>query len=290
MTEGIKTRMTGKRLVRALLAAVVLTGISSGFARAGSPPQTPVTVYPADAQGNRIEHPGYWTITAQPGTKTKLYAVVGDVSKASAAVHIIPVDATDALFGGLAYNLPTAPLRHVGTWVHLPASKLSLNANKGAVIPFTVAVPKGTKPGQYVGGVSAYVPSSNRQSSGNAQVLVQPRVVTAVVVTVPGPQTSRFTIKNVKALYQAGAFYIVPHLSNSGNTLLKGQGYLWVYQPGHAKPIVYQPMPVDTTLPQTTFAYPVRWSKHPAKTTYHWVVKMNWNGGSTKKSGTFVIK
>jgi hypothetical protein len=282
--------MAGKRVAGALLAAAVLTGIGGGFAHASSGPQTPVTVYPADAQGNRISQPGYWDITAKPGSTTKLYAVVGDVSNAPAAIRVLSVDATNATFGGLAYNLPTTKVRNVGTWVKLPTAKVSLNGNKGAVIPFSVKVPRGTKPGQYVGGVSAYVPSSNRQTTGKAQVIVQPRVVTAVVVTVPGPQVSHFAVANVKPQYMSGAFYVVPHIQNTGNVLLKGTGYLWVYQSGHAKPIIQHPLSIDTTLPHSTIAYPFRWSSHPAKTTYKWVVKMSWNGGSTKKSGTFVIK
>ncbi len=289
-TEGIMRRMTGKRALRALLGAVVLSGLSINLALASGPNQTPVTVYPSDAQGNRISQPGWWVVTAKPGTTTQLYAVVGDVSNRPAAIRVLAVDATDAMFGGLAYNLPSARVHSVGRWIHLPTGNVSLTGGQGGVMPFKVVIPKGIKPGQYVGGVSAYVPSHDRQTSGKAQVIIQPRVITAVVINVPGPKFFRLGVKNVQAQWMSGAFYIVPHLFNNGNQLLKGNGFMWVYAPGHSKPIVAKAMPIDTTIPGQTFAYPLRWSSHPAKGTYHWLIKLHWNGGSTSKSGTFVIR
>jgi hypothetical protein len=252
--------------------------------------QTPVTVYPADAQGHRIEYPGYWVVTAGPGSQTKLYAVVGDVSGHAATIRILSIDAGNALFGGISYGLPTAPRKLVGAWVHLPASKVSVDPQKGAVIPFTLVVPKGTKPGQYVGGVSAYVPSGIRQKSGRTQVTIQPRVVTAVEVNVPGPQVSRFAVNDVKSAFFGRSFYVVADIGNNGNTLLHGTGYLWVWQNGHSKPIIFHPISVGTSLPYSTVTCPIKWSAHPAKGTYRWTVKMSWAGGSTNRTGTFVVR
>jgi hypothetical protein len=282
--------MTGKRGVRALLAAVVLSAFTVGMAQAAGPLQTPVTVYPSDAQGNRIEHPGYWVVSAAPGSTTKLYAVVGDVSHHAATIRVLAVDAADGLFGGISYDLPNAPRRAVGAWVRLPAGKVSVDSEKGAVVPFTLVVPKGTKPGQYVGGVSAYVPSGIRQTSGHTQVIIQPRVVTAVQVNVPGPQFSRFSVANVKPAFFGKSFYVVAHIRNSGDTLLKGTGYLWVWQRGRSKPIIFHAVPVDTSLPYSTITCPFQWSQHPAKGTYRWAVKMGWTGGATSASGAFVVR
>jgi hypothetical protein len=276
--------------MRALLAAVVLSAFTAGMAQAAGPLQTPVTVYPSDAKGNRIEHPGYWVVTAAPGSTTKLYAVVGDVSSHAATIRILSVDAANGLFGGISYDLPSAPRRAVGAWVQLPAGRVSVHADKGALIPFTVVVPRGTKPGQYVGGVSAYVPSGIRQKSGRTQVIIQPRVVTAVQVNVPGRQFSRFSVANVKPAFFGKSFYVVAHIQNSGNTLLKGTGYVWVWQRGRGKPIIFHALSVDTSLPYSTVTCPFQWSRHPAKGMYRWAVRMGWTGGATTASGTFAIR
>jgi hypothetical protein len=260
------------------------------MAHASGPLQTPVTVYPSDAQGNRIEHPGYWVVTAAPGSTTKLYAVIGDVSSHAATIRILSVDAANGLFGGISYNLPSAPRRQVGAWVRLPAGKVSVNAEKGAVIPFTLVVPRGTKPGQYVGGVSAYVPSGIRQTSGRTQVIIQPRVVTAVQVNVPGPQYSRFAVAGVDSQFFGKSFYVVAHVRNSGDTLLNGTGYLWVWQNGRTKPIIYHQLSVGTTLPYSTVTCPFQWSQHPAKGTYRWAMKLSWTGGGAHSTGTFAVK
>jgi hypothetical protein len=115
-------------------------------------------------------------------------------------------------------------------------------------------------------------------------------VLTAVEVNVPGPRFSRFSVANVQPAFFGKSFYVVAHIQNSGNTLLNGTGYLWVWQRGRSKPIIFHPLSIGTSLPYSTVNCPFQWAKRPAKGTYRWTVKMAWTGGSTQRSGTFVVR
>jgi hypothetical protein len=276
-----------------MLAAAGLLGLAGGTVSASSPPPVvPITLFPSDASGNRIVQPGYWKFTAAAGTKTKLYAVVGDPTHTATQVRVDPIDAADAIGGGLAYKLPTAPRKAVGSWVRLPKNSYHLDPKKGDVIGFIVSVPAGTKPGDYVGGVSAYVPNTKQQKQGNVAITVQPRIVTAVEVTVPGPRHSAFKAAGVKPLTLAGRqTYIAAHIKNTGNTLLGGTGYVWLYARGKSKPVIYQVLNISTSLAHSTVTFQIPWTKKkPAPGVYRWALKVNWNGGSSSTTGRFSIK
>lgn len=280
---------TGMRM----LAAAGLLALAGGTVHAAAPPPpvVPITLFPSDASGNRIVQPGYWKFTAAPGTKTKVYAVVGDPTHTATTVRVDPIDAADAIGGGLAYRLPTAPRKLVGSWIRLPKNSYHLDPKKGDVIAFTVAVPTGTKPGDYVGGVSAYVPNSKSQKNGNVAITVQPRIVTAVEVTVPGPRHSALKAANVKPLLLAGReTYIAAHIKNVGNTLLGGNVYVWLYKHGQRKPIIYNALNITNSLAHSTVTFEIPWTKKPAPGVYRWSLKANWNGGSSSATGSFTIK
>lgn len=260
----------------------------------GALTQGNVVLQPADVHGNEIDQPGYFEITASPGSSTTLYALVGSIAKKQLSISIAPVDARSGVYGGVSYNLPTQHRKSVGSWVHISRDKVKVQPGKAALVPFAVDVPDNVKPGQYVGGLTAFVPakkgSAAQSGKRDGSIIVQLRRVVAVVVTVPGTSYGRFAIGRIAPKLRPDAFYIITHIHNTGTMLLKGQGRLWIWKVGVKNPVVSAPLTLDTTLPGTTVHYPVFWSKRPQRGQYHYKVRVSWSGGTTVRTGTFTLK
>jgi hypothetical protein len=205
-------------------------------------------------------------------------------------VSIIPVDAATGVYGGITPQLASQPRRLVGAWIHLSASKVTLGPNTGQVVSFTLQVPRHTAPGQYVGALTAFVPAHNTRRGRGFAFTVQTRLADDVVVTVPGPQRRRFQPAGVSAQRRTAGTYVIAHIKNTGTMMLKGWGYLWLWQPGRHKPVLAVPLHLDTTLPHTTVTYPLPLAKHPHPGRYSFELKVWWNGGQTVQHGRVQIR
>jgi hypothetical protein len=259
-----------------------------------NPPQGGgVVLTPSDSRGNELNGSGYFEVTAVPGSTTTLYALVGNVQHHKVGIDITPVDARSGVYGGVSYDLPQQRHAAVGAWIATSLKRVALAPQKATVVTLTLHVPAGTSSGQYVGGVTAYVPTTATvRGSGrhNGAIQLQLRRVVAVVVTVLGPAFGRFSIGSVKAKHRPDAYYLITHIHNTGTMLLKGQGHLWVWRQGVRKALVSSALSVDTTLPHTTVHYPLFWSRNPPPGTYRYNVVLAWNGGRCTKTGVFVIR
>src|SRR5207302_9244266 len=69
-------------------------------------------------------------------------------------VKLFTADATTGRTTGTVYLTDQKPTR-TGAWVVLSAKSLFLKPGAHKLVPFTVHVPAGTKPGQWVGGIVA---------------------------------------------------------------------------------------------------------------------------------------
>lgn len=283
------------RRALALLTAGLLAGslATTGSAYAAGPTGG-VVVQPSDSQGNPLSGPGYFEVTAAPGSSLQLYALVGNVGQKQTTIRLAAVDATSGLYGGVSYKLPQQKRKLVGAWITLSTAKVTVRPGKGTLVPFAVHVPARIASGQYIGGLTAFAPISS-QNKGTVRrratsFQVQLRRVVAVVVTVPGPVVHRFSVGQVGPVRQPTGYYIVAQIKNSGNSLLAGQGNVWVWRQGQHKPVIFTHLSVDTTVPHTTVGYPVRWTKQPPRGQYRYRVMVWWNGGKTVRDGAFSVK
>jgi hypothetical protein len=240
----------------------------------------PVLLHPSDTQGNLLSDQPYFQVSAHAGATVTLYAFVGNKGHKQAGIQLVPVDATSGLYGAVSYDLPEQKRRMVGAWIHLSHSWVSLGANRGTVIPFSVHVPASAKPGQYVGAVTAFVPAPMTHIARGIGLREQFRVFNAVVVTVPGPTKAQLTIHGVTVNLRSNDDMLIVHIKNTGNVLLKGQGHVWVYGAHSTKPWVSAALTLDTTVPGTVVHYPVPWTHRAPRGKYRYAVHVTWEGGS----------
>jgi hypothetical protein len=282
-------KKTGAALV-SLAAAMCALGLAPAMTHAASAPAAAVALNPADAQGAALTGPGYFTLTAAPGSTTQLYAMVGNTGPIAGAIKVRAVDGTTASKGGISFAMPWSKRTGVGVWTHLSTGLVQLDASQAKLFPFTVTVPPKAAAGQYVGGFAAWVPAPRKSVNGSMGLKVQTRLVNAIVVTVPGRLRSAFTVLGASPVHLPFGTYVQVHVKNSGNTLLQGTGYVWVFRAGHKKPMISLPLQVDTTLPHRAISFPVFWGAAVQKGSYNYAVQMTWDGGSSVRHGHFRVK
>ncbi len=281
-------------LSAALLAvACFCSGPTASFS-AGSSGLSDVLLQPSDQSGNTISEPGYYRIILGPGQTDQLYALVGNTKTTAETIRVSAVDAKSGVYGGVSYNLPQQRRSRVGAWVGLSRAQVRLPSQRGTTVAFSVRVPPKTRPGQYVGGLTAYpaIPKTvikKKGHSSEALALVFRRVL-AIVVTVPGAVRARFKISHVRPVARPDSVYLIARIRNAGGLLLAGSGHLWLWRQGYGKPVRSVNIRVGTTVPRTSVAYPIRWRKHPPRGTYSYSISLHWHGGRTKLHGTFVVR
>jgi hypothetical protein len=232
-------------------------------------------------------------VRAHAGTTVQLYAFVANKGHISAGIDLVPVDATSGVYGAISYDLPEQRRKRVGAWVDLSRRWVWLRPDRGTVVPFSLHIPPRIAPGQYVGALTAFVPAPALGAHRGVGIRLQTRVFNAIVVTVPGPTHASFTILGVTPHVESNELYVMVHVRNSGNVLLKGQGYLWVYAPWSKKPWIYTRISLDTTVPHTTVHYPfaVRISWQGGTSSSAGVQTLvRWNGGRSERHGSFWVQ
>jgi hypothetical protein len=130
-----------RRLPIACLLLASALGVIGPSAVAAGRSQGNVLLQPSDASGNDVPGPGYYDIGASPGSRTRLYALVGNTSQRKAVVRVMPVDAQSGVYGGVSYGLPQQRRKYVGTWITLSRTAIQLLPGRAVVVPFTVHVP-----------------------------------------------------------------------------------------------------------------------------------------------------
>lgn len=265
-----------------MMCVVSLAFVNSPAVAAAGPNGVAISLRPCRWQGTANRRPGLLRADHARGTK----------SPASRADHESRRRHGPYLVG-LPLNLPEQKRKQVGAWIALSVTRVHVHPQHAAVVSVVLHVPTGTPAGQYVGGVTAFVPSRRSHSTSlganrDGSILLQLRRVVAVEVTVPGSSLSRFKISRVNPKRRPDAVYLIAHIRNAGTLLLKGQGHLWVWQQGRRKPVVSANLTVDTTVPRTTVLYLVFWSTHPMPGSYRYSIAVSWAGGHVQHSGQFV--
>lgn len=250
-----------RRLLAAALLALALVPV------AGAATNGPV--FGLRAGGN--PKLGYFVYTIKPGASHAGSIIVSNTGNRKGTVKLFTADGATGHTTGTVYLTDNAPKR-AGAWVHLSRTSVTLAPGGSLRVPFTVTVPSGTDPGQWVGGIVA---ETARQVSGpksksakaSVQIRVRDLTIVAVQANVPGPPKVAFDIGAVKTGGQRGFQQLIVHFANTGNTLLKPKGVATVYDASGAV-VEALPFRMDTFLPQTAIDYPILLKKALAAGSY----------------------
>jgi hypothetical protein len=202
---------------------------------------------------------GYFVYDLGPGTTRGGTIIVSNTGNRTGTVKLYPADATTGRTTGTVYLTDRPPSRF-GTWVKLATSSLTLAPGHHATVPFTVGVPAGAKPGQWVAGIVAETTHAAQQTSTNHKASVRIRIrnltIVAVQTNVPGTPIVSFKIGSVTTGGQHGFQQVIVRFTNAGNQLRKPHGTVTIRDSKNrvVETLTYT---MDTFLPQTSIEYPL---------------------------------
>lgn len=273
-----------------IFGLVVFLATSVGVAAQESAPGTPspeslapaFSVAPAPQVERSITDKGYFVYELAAGDERTGSVRLENPGEQPVTVELAAVDAQTARLGGNAYgNASDTPVA-VGTWLELAKSQVALDPGEEALVEFTIRTPEGIAPGQYLGGISALVPTADQgtpttDDAGGAGALlsVQPRYVIAVEVDVPGDWEPSMTITGASALEVPSGTKLGIAMENTGDTFIAPQGSVTLTN-AQATPILEQPIKMSTFLTGSDIVYPVTWPGAPEAGQYAVDVELNY--------------
>ena len=189
---------------------------------------------------------GYFEWTTSAGQAVRGTVTITNPSSTPATFDIYPADAATASGGGVIYSALGGSLHDTGRWIQLDAGTVTLDAGQSHPIGFTVMIPTGTAPGDYLAGVAAQSPSTPAAT----------RVVLAVLAHVPGPGSVSFGLgtPTIVTLGKAGQVVRIP-INDTGSLLSKPYVTATLHRCGSAAPVSELRRQLDTFVPHTSIAY-----------------------------------
>lgn len=253
-----------RRLIAIALAGLVLAPVASAATKG--------PVFGLRAVGNPKR--GYFIYPLAPGGTKRGAVIVSNTGTASGTVKLFPADATTGKTSGTVYLTDQKPVR-AGAWITLDETQLTLAPGAHKQVGFTVSVPQGVQPGQWVGGVVAetthQLTGPKSKQKANVQIRIRDLTIVAVQVDVPGPPVIAFKVGAVKTGGQRGFQQVITYMQNDGNVLVKPLGTVTIIGSAGQK-LQTLNFTMDTFLPHTAIDYPVLLKKALAPGSYTAVV------------------
>jgi WxL Interacting Protein, peptidoglycan binding domain len=254
-----------KQLRRAVAVTTAALTVFVGLALpAGAATTKGDSVGASVAPGSQTDPKGsYFVLDEQPGATVTQSIVLENSQSHPIEAHLESVDATTGDATGVTYALPNSQPTLTGTWVTVQTPVVTLQPNEKRSLPFTVTVPAGTKPGQYIAGLSAWVPlpaakkqPALKQGTGFS-VSLQPRRVIAVEIDVPGgPLASKLAVTGARATATPDGVALLLGLSNTGNAFARGNATVSVNDTG-----LQTHFTINTFVAGTQIEYRIPWTK-----------------------------
>ena len=269
------------------LAVLVALGCLAALAAApaaraaGSDPGFGVRLLPARPAASPQS---YFTPTVRPGHAYTGHVTVDNHARKTLRFDVSAVDGLTGQTSGSVYANRQDPVTRSGRWLKSAIRHLSIVPGRSATIDFTVRVPAGTQPGQYLSGLAIEdtTPKAVAQSGG-VHVKEILRSVVGVLVKVPGPSHFQPTLSSLKLEELQG-----PHvgsvqvgLGNSGRHLAKPRLKIALRGPdGYRRTLTRH---LDTVLGADAITYPDAWPDNLAKGRYDVTATLSGRGRSVTK-------
>ncbi|HUI48031.1 MAG TPA: DUF916 domain-containing protein, partial [Acidimicrobiia bacterium] len=219
--------MRARRAVVFVAAAFIASAGLTAPAGAGKFGDVVAATMPPGSQAS----PGhFYLLNAGAGATITQKIRVSNPNDHAVTVVVEPVDATTGDETGVQLGRPGSAKALISRWIVVSSPQVTLAPNEGRDIPFTVQVPTGTKPGQYLAGVSASVPLSasapQTPPPGQAGFSVDIRFQRAIAVEidVPGPRAPQLKVNEAEPLATPGGVELGVHIANTGNAFARGSG------------------------------------------------------------------
>ncbi|MGD9713019.1 MAG: hypothetical protein AB7V46_13250, partial [Thermomicrobiales bacterium] len=174
--------------------------------------------YPADTGWGTFFEP-----VVEAGTTADLTVTIANVGDVEQNLRTYITNAFTAPGGGFASAEYGAPLNEVSQWLDFPEETYTLDVAEGIERTFTVTVPPGTAPGQYITAIAGEHadPSAIEGQPNLSQRL---RYVVPVFITVPGNMDTSFEVGTIRLDSDSGVLVVRIALENTGDVRVRPEG------------------------------------------------------------------
>lgn len=289
--------MTGLRNTRFLAAAAVLAALAvvtsalpAAALRAGGNGTFGLT--PAPNRNGYVAP--YFMLTIPAGGSATRSAIISNPGSTLEQLKISRSTGITATNGGSAFSRAFHPCAGPGCWVTITPTLVTLRPNMGEALRVTVHVPPGTKPGQYLAGVtaeSAAKPHSvavGSRGAARAKAIITEQISLGVAVTVGSLSQLR------SRLHIAGVTGSAIGPTARLNLLVKNTGQRFTHATGQATCTAagrrrHYPVITDTILPHDSATIPVNAKGIPEGATVPCQVVLHYTGGMAHWTGTITV-
>ncbi len=216
----IRNRISNRRwqFVLAALASLILANFAAQTILA-SPAQAAdikLAISPAD-----INKP-YFDVTLKPGKSILLQASLRNTSKHSVVARSYPSNVYTIVNGGFGTDLFGAPAAGTTKWTNFDSETLNMAGGSTVNRAFTLKVPAGTPPGQYI---TSLVIQNKEPTAGSGDGGIQfqhiARSTAAIQIRVPGPLKPGLSIDGASHTVLVQKSVVLLDITNTGNQILK---------------------------------------------------------------------
>lgn len=165
----------------------------------------------------------FFAPTIDAGGSAEMTALLANSGSVAQELQTYSANAYTAQGGGFEAAEYGTPVTEVATWLAYDERTLALDPGEGAEITFTVTVPEGTGPGQYIAAVAAE-PAEASDVQGTGAFEQKTRYVVPVFITVPGETETGFEIGEMDLYADDDAVLIDVGIQNTGNIRVQPQG------------------------------------------------------------------
>jgi Bacterial protein of unknown function (DUF916) len=137
-----------------LACAALLAGLAASPGWAGSGAAT-FALIPEHYDPSLHASQSYFIAVERPGQMYTNSFRIRNLGKQTGTALLYAVDATTGQTSGAVYLDGSKPRRDVGAWVTLGARSVTLAPGQSRIVPVTVHVPAGARPGDHLGGIVA---------------------------------------------------------------------------------------------------------------------------------------
>lgn len=218
-----------KLFLTVLLTSMLLIGavapqssVAQSSADATATPEVDTTprfvLRPSDAQDG-----AYFTVNAQAGSTNELTATIGNVGEVPLDLRTFSSDAVVLVNGGFGVKDEDAEQTGPTTWIDWEAETFSFEPGEGIERSFTVTIPEGTAPGEYIAGISIQTaePIEIEGSTMFDQII---RKAVAVFIIVEGDTTASYELGEPEIITTTGGSRLEVPIANTGDVLVKPAG------------------------------------------------------------------
>jgi len=242
-------------LLTALVALCAVLGLSvvgsaapaAAVAGGGS---TPFAVTPVPAADGSSR--SYFTLDGAPGQTLTDQVVISNAGKQSETLKVSAARGTTSPNTGSAFAGAFAACSGTACWLGRLPSEVSLEPGASRTIPFTVRIPAGTAPKQYLAGITvrpAADPSPVAVGGGSgskAQAVIINEITVGVAVTVGSQLRTDLRIQGVTGAVTGSTSLLEVKVHDQGQTFVNGTGAADCTASGHS---LHFPVGVNTVLP-----------------------------------------